>query len=697
MTGATAVDTLPSDVTLVTPLDATLTESAGTLTWAIPDIAVGASVSVSYSVTVDESAAGKTLDNVVVPGHGGECVTPDDCITHHPVKQIIPTTLNSCELDAAYLTYSFTTVNLPNANQLPVTITWRTQDNTVARVDTIPAGQTSGRLLWPGMVLNGDGIAIQWPGWRKAEQGEVPQYADMLLDPSLPSYAYRLPMTVTFEINPHATVDVQYPDVTPAGCAVPRVPDLDIVKTASTDVVEGGSEFTYAVNVRNTSTLGTAYPVTLTDPISSDIAITDITTSTTASPKWNDCAITGADADGFGGTLTCALSGYLAAGAAAPEVVLHAKVLPTTTASEIPNTAEVCWQNPSETNSPVTCKHSTVKVKVKQIIPNAVNACLNDAAYLAYDIKTVNLPNASTLPVTVTWRAQDGSVARVDTIPAGQTKGVLLWPGMVLDANGVSIGYPGWRVALPGETPQFLNQLLDPSLPSYQWRLPMQVTFSINPSATVTVTYPGVSPAGCAVPRIPNLVITKDANVTTVVGGQTFAYSINVANTVLDAAAYPVTLSDPIPADIAVTGITTSTTAFPKWVDCAVTGTDAGGYGGTLNCHLDGVLGPHASAPLVELAALVRTTAPAGDITNTAQVCWNNPDAATNPAPDAMETKCASDNAVVTVPGAPPLAYTGLDAGGLIWAALLLLVGGGVFLALGKRRPHLPRLPRRLH
>jgi uncharacterized repeat protein (TIGR01451 family)/LPXTG-motif cell wall-anchored protein len=364
VTGATAVDTLPADVTLVMPLDPSLGAPGTTLTWTIPTIPVGGSVAVSFSVTVDTSAEGKTLDNVVVPGPGGECLLPGDCVTHHPVKQIIAFAETACELDAAYLAYDFSTLNLPNAGSLPLTITWRSQDGTVVRVDTIPAGQTSGRILWPGMVLNSDGVAVGWPGWREAVQGEVPEYANMVSDPTLPTYVFRLPMTLTFSINPETTVATQYPGVTPAGCAVPRTPELQILKTVSTETVQGGSQFTYAINVSNTSALGTAYPVTLTDPISPDIAVTAITTSVTASPKWNDCAVTGADSNGYGGVLNCNLSGFLVPGAAAPEIVLNATVLPGTTVSEIPNTAEVCWQNPSETGSPRACATSTVVVHI---------------------------------------------------------------------------------------------------------------------------------------------------------------------------------------------------------------------------------------------------------------------------------------------------------------------------------------------
>ena len=85
------------------------------------------------------------------------------------------------------------------------------------------------------------------------------------------------------------------------------------------------------------------------------------------------------------------------------------------------------------------------------------------------------------------------------------------------------------------------------------------------------------------------------------------------------------TLSDPIPANLKVTGITTAATGFPHWQNCAVTGTDADGFGGTLDCDLSAALGVSASAPVITLAVTVRSSTPSGTITNTATTCWDNP------------------------------------------------------------------------
>ncbi|KRA25490.1 hypothetical protein ASD65_14490 [Microbacterium sp. Root61] len=92
LTGAIATDDL-SGVLTHAALDGTLSEgltvSGETLTWAVPEVAVGESVSVSYRVRVDGDSPATTLRNSVVPGGtpGSEC---DGCTTEHPVDPGYP-------------------------------------------------------------------------------------------------------------------------------------------------------------------------------------------------------------------------------------------------------------------------------------------------------------------------------------------------------------------------------------------------------------------------------------------------------------------------------------------------------------------------------------------------------------------------------------------------------------------------------
>ena len=100
LTGALAIDDLSGvleHATLAGDLPAGLTLSGETLTWQIPDLAPGATASVSYIVTVKADAKGVTIKNVVTPGGtpGGDCV--ESCSTDHevptpPVKPPLPAT-----------------------------------------------------------------------------------------------------------------------------------------------------------------------------------------------------------------------------------------------------------------------------------------------------------------------------------------------------------------------------------------------------------------------------------------------------------------------------------------------------------------------------------------------------------------------------------------------------------------------------
>ena len=327
----------------------------------------------SFTVTVGVGAGGADgatpLVNVAAPSTpGGSCAVAADCTTSHLVQRLFVAVTPVCASDAASVSYDLSPVNVPNASSLTMTATWRTQDGTVVRVDTIPAGQLTGTLLWPGIVLNAQGIAVGWPGWRDLQPSDFPLapgariYGTQIEDTTLPSYAYRLPMTVTFEINPTAVVDVSYPDVTPAGCAVPRDPALTISKTASTASITPGTPFTYDISVTNTSTLGVAYPVTLSDPIPAGLRITGIATSDSAPPRWINCAVTGTDSAGFGGTLNCQLNGALGVSSTAPLITLTAVTSATSGAGTIVNTATVCWLNPSNTSQAQQCTPSSVSV-----------------------------------------------------------------------------------------------------------------------------------------------------------------------------------------------------------------------------------------------------------------------------------------------------------------------------------------------
>ncbi|QEO13602.1 VWA domain-containing protein [Agromyces intestinalis] len=331
----------------------------------------------------------------------------------------------------------------------------------------------------------------------------------------------------------------------------------------------------------------------------------------------------------------------------------------------------------------------TADVPKKAIDPGVYVRCVNDVPWLYYDVQVSE--GVEPDEITVTWTSADGSQTRVDTIPWDARSGRLLWPGAAVDENGVPYAFPGWRpvtetdLANPGSVvpgTRYLDLILDETVPTYAWRdmeNPATITFSINPSQSVLAVYPQALPS-CALDRPPAIAIEKTASVTTTTPGADFSYALNVTSTGIGAA-QPVTLFDEIPSHLRVDSITTAgAPTFPRWENCQVTGKDSQGYGGTLRCDLNGVLGQnYTSAPEVKLGVHVRPGTTVGSIVNTGEVCWSEvlPDGTSDP-----QVVCAEDDVTV---GLPRIASTGFGDG-ILWYAGLLVMLGGLVVTIGAIR-----------
>ncbi|MFF2274851.1 hypothetical protein [Agromyces sp. NPDC058126] len=314
-----------------------------------------------------------------------------------PTKAIDPSAYTRCVADVPYLYHNVAVSE--NVEPGPITVTW-TPDPTVYPdavpvVMEIPWDERDGRLLWPYGVVNDEGISIGWPGWRLIQEGDVVGengivdiWENMVKDSKLESYAFAdqvNPMTVTFSVNPSQSILAVYPQATPA-CEVVRDPAVDIVKTASVEEVKPGGAFDYTLSVTN-SGLGAIENMELFDEIPADLKVTEITTDEApAFPRWDDCEVTGADSDGYGGLLHCVLNGMIGGTQPdAPDVVLSVVLDPATKVDRVENTGEVCWNDPDDApvepqlepgtvapaavldpELPILCDDSTVTVRVPQ-------------------------------------------------------------------------------------------------------------------------------------------------------------------------------------------------------------------------------------------------------------------------------------------------------------------------------------------
>jgi uncharacterized repeat protein (TIGR01451 family)/LPXTG-motif cell wall-anchored protein len=283
----------------------------------------------------------------------------------------------------------------------------------------------------------------------------------------------------------------------------------------------------------------------------------------------------------------------------------------------------------------------------------------------------------------------------------------------------VAIDYPGWRPIelsdvvpgsnplnyfIPGTTTEMTPEqvalfvynglIADLGQDDASWRFAgdlttnanTTVTISVNPELTYEVAYPEATPE-CFQARHSTVEIEKTASVERTNAGQSFTYTLEVANVSDDSAAEGVVVTDSIPSDLKITSVTWpgkgDANVFPNWSTCAVTGQNGEGYGGVLNCTLFGPLQPvgandsPSSAPTITLAATVNPKSTKAVITNVAVVDYHT-------FGDPEDSGRDSDDATVALSGLPVTG--GSPALPLIMLGFLALLGGVTTLVVLRRR-----------
>ncbi len=138
---------------------------------------------------------------------------------------------------------------------------------------------------------------------------------------------------------------------------------------------------------------------------------------------------------------------------------------------------------------PAKCDQATVTITVEEnrSIDIEVNeVCLSDVPYVEYTITAVGF--TPTNGATITWKKMDGTIAEQNTDQP--LTGMLLWPGAKVDADGKPTDWPGWDL-VDGIWVQIADGL----------RPEMMLEVSINPTKTVTVSYPPATPNCSANPN----------------------------------------------------------------------------------------------------------------------------------------------------------------------------------------------------
>jgi uncharacterized repeat protein (TIGR01451 family) len=209
------------------------------------------------------------------------------------------------------------------------------------------------------------------------------------------------------------------------------------------------------------------------------------------------------------------------------------------------------------------------------------------------------------------------------------------------------------------------------------------VVVEINPESSVHSDYPPATP-DCEVDRNAVLDVEKSVDGIVFNRGQVVRYTLSASN-IAYGATNDVVLRDPVPASLKVLTVEpqpSTDPAIPDWQDCTVTGQDADGYGGTVECVLDGWIGHDQTAPDVVLTAAIKPGTPLGRLNNVAVLSWTDPD---DTSGDVLEADSDADITIV-LSAAEILALSGFEALGVLWIAVLLLAAGGVLVLISRRK-----------
>ena len=156
-----------------------------------------------------------------------------------PVMTVTATPI--CINDVPYVDYVVTPGNFTPVNG--VTIAWADSNNNV--ITTMNNLPLTGRILWPGAVVDQAGNGVDWPGWL-FQNNQWIQGADGF-------ETLRPTATLTISVNPSQTIVVNYPPADPYCIARPTFAIVANDDTAGP--ISGNTGATNVVNVYTNDTL----------------------------------------------------------------------------------------------------------------------------------------------------------------------------------------------------------------------------------------------------------------------------------------------------------------------------------------------------------------------------------------------------------------------------------------------------------
>ncbi|WP_165768462.1 T9SS type B sorting domain-containing protein [Flavobacterium piscis] len=156
-----------------------------------------------------------------------------------PVMTVTATPI--CVNDVPYIDYVVTPVNFTPVNG--VTIAWANNNNTV--ITTMNDLPLTGRLLWPGAVVDQTGKGIDWPGWVFQDNKwiEAPDGFETL----------RPLAKLIISTNPTETITIEYPKAEPYCTARPTF--AIVANDDNAGPINGPTGATNVINVYNNDSL----------------------------------------------------------------------------------------------------------------------------------------------------------------------------------------------------------------------------------------------------------------------------------------------------------------------------------------------------------------------------------------------------------------------------------------------------------
>ncbi|GAA2455585.1 DUF5979 domain-containing protein [Agromyces soli] len=288
------------------------------------------------------------------------------------------------------------------------------------------------------------------------------------------------------------------------------------------------ASYPYSITVKNNTPNLVVPNVVVKDELPATLKAAPVAEWTV--PAGWTATLTGASADGFGGTATftkdASWTPEEAQSAEFGFLVTTAATLPREGGSDtgkildIVNTATVTSGGVEGTPDDNT---STEETPVKSIEVNALAMCIANAPWVTYDLTPYNIENVELPRIVMIWWTPEAYAARNPDIPASDIDGILadgaakvdeivppadaqsgvtitgqkLWPGAAVDSAGNGIAWPGWRLLPNG------RWVLDPSAPFYELRGNAVVEIRMNPSTDAVEAYPPATPDCNAAPTQP--------------------------------------------------------------------------------------------------------------------------------------------------------------------------------------------------